>query len=62
VGTTTVFLDIAFGVAPVALGVVADLAGYPEVFLASAVLAAAGSALIVARRASIAVPSPAAGG
>jgi MFS family permease len=62
VGTTTVFLDIAFGVAPVALGVVADLAGYAEVFLVSALLAAAGSALLVARRGSVAVPAPAAGG
>jgi MFS family permease len=62
VGTTTVFLDIAFGVAPVALGIVADLAGYAEVFLVSALLAAAGSALLVARRGSVAVPAPAAGG
>lgn len=39
VGTTTVFLDIVFGIAPVALGFVADAAGYRTTFLVSALLA-----------------------
>jgi predicted MFS family arabinose efflux permease len=48
VGTTTVFLDLAFGLAPVGLGSIADRAGYGTTFLVSAVLAAAASVLLVA--------------
>jgi len=53
VGTTTVFLDLAFGVAPVALGIVAASAGVGPAFVLSAAVAAAGSAVLIARRASL---------
>jgi MFS family permease len=56
VGTTTVFLDLAFGIAPAFLGAIAAASGYPEVFLVSAVIAAFGSALLYLRRAAIARP------
>lgn len=49
IGTFSAFIDLAFGVAPVILGVVANAAGYEAVFLASAVVALAGSALVVVR-------------
>lgn len=58
VGTATVFLDVAFGFAPVVLGLVADAAGYPAAFLMSAVLALFASGLLVARRGSVASPLP----
>jgi MFS family permease len=48
VGTTTVFLDLAFGLAPVGLGSIADRTGYGATFLVSAVLAAVASMLLVA--------------
>ena len=56
VGTTTVFLDLAFGFAPVVLGLVADRAGYGPTFLVSAALAALAGALLVARRGSLERP------
>jgi MFS family permease len=56
VGTTTVFLDIVFGIAPVVLGAVAGAAGYGAMFLVAAALAAAASALLVARRGHVARP------
>ncbi|HET9345070.1 MAG TPA: MFS transporter [Candidatus Limnocylindrales bacterium] len=56
VGTTTVFLDIVFGFAPVVLGAVADATSYGATFLVSAVLAAAASALLVAGRHRVARP------
>ncbi|HWH23269.1 MAG TPA: MFS transporter [Candidatus Limnocylindria bacterium] len=56
-GTVTVFLDVSFGVAPVALGLVANRAGYEPTFLISAVLAAAGAVLLLARRRSLEVPA-----
>ncbi|MFL5770290.1 MAG: MFS transporter [Chloroflexota bacterium] len=56
VGTTTVFLDVVFGFAPVILGAIADAAGYGATFLVSAVLAALASALLVARRGAIVRP------
>ena len=49
VGTTTVFLDVVFGFAPMVLGAVADVAGYGATFLVSAVAAAAGALLVAAR-------------
>lgn len=55
-GTVTVFLDISFGVAPVALGLVANRAGYEPTFLISAVLAAAGAGLLFLRRRSLELP------
>jgi MFS family permease len=48
VGTATVFLDLAFGIAPVVLGLIADRSGYEATFLVSAVLAAMASLLLVA--------------
>jgi len=61
-GTVTVFLDISFGVAPVALGLVANRAGYEPTFLISAVLAAAGAGLLFLRRRSLEqTPAPAVG-
>ena len=56
VGTTTVFLDIVFGFAPVILGAVADATSYGATFLVSAVLAAAASALLFAGRHRVARP------
>jgi predicted MFS family arabinose efflux permease len=53
VGTVTLFLDVAFGIAPVVLGLIANRAGYEPTFLFSAVLAAAASALLVIRRRSL---------
>ena len=49
VGTAAVFLDVAFGVAPVVLGVLAASMGASLTFLVSAVIAALGcAALLVA--------------
>jgi MFS family permease len=50
VGTASAFLDLAFGIAPASLGVIADTAGYPGAFLVSAVFAAGGSLLLTIRR------------
>jgi MFS family permease len=47
-GTTTAFLDVALGVGPATLGVVAAAAGLAGTFLAGAVVAVAGLALVVA--------------
>ena len=62
VGTTTVFLDLVFGLAPVALGFVADARGYGSTFLVSAALAAVAAGLLVARRGSLERPVPVASG
>ncbi len=53
-GTTTVFLDVVFGFAPVVLGQVIERAGYAEMFLLSAGLSFLASAVLVVRRASVA--------
>jgi MFS family permease len=50
VGTVTAFVDLAFA-GPILLGVVADAFGYPGSFLASALVALAGFALLFTRRA-----------
>lgn len=60
VGTATVFLDLVFGVAPVTLGLIADRTGYGPTFVASALLAALASALLLARRNELARPIAAA--
>jgi MFS family permease len=62
VGTATVFLDLVFGLAPVALGFVADARGYGTTFIVSAVLAAIAAGLLAARRSSLEHPVPVAGG
>ena len=46
VGTTSVFLDLAFGIAPVVLTPLADVAGYGAAFVASGLVAAAGVAIL----------------
>jgi MFS family permease len=56
VGTTTVFLDMVFGFAPVALGAVANATSYGVTFVVSAVLAAVASVLLLARREHLAQP------
>jgi predicted MFS family arabinose efflux permease len=50
VGTTSVFLDLSFGLAPVALAPIADAAGIPATFVVSALVAVAGAVLLLARR------------
>jgi MFS family permease len=57
VGTASVFLDLSFGVAPVILSPIAAAAGYPAIFLASAVAAATGVLVLLVRR-TPGVPSP----
>jgi MFS family permease len=59
VGTATLFLDVVFGTAPVALGLIADVTGYGPTFLVSAGFAAAASGLLFLRRGSLAHPSAA---
>jgi MFS family permease len=47
IGTTSAFLDLAFGLGPAVLGVVAASIGRPGTFLAGAGVAAAGLFLVV---------------
>lgn len=54
VGTASAFLDVAFGVAPLVLGLIAARTGYGPTFLVSAGLALVGSALLLARRRALA--------
>jgi MFS family permease len=61
VGTTTVFLDLVFGIAPVALGFVADAAGYRPTFLVSAILAVVAVLVLRAGGRSFRSPAVAAG-
>jgi hypothetical protein len=58
VGTSSAFLDVAFGIAPAALGAVANAAGYPAAFLVSALVAASGATILALRRRSLASSSP----
>jgi predicted MFS family arabinose efflux permease len=48
--TTSAFIDIAFGVGPFVMGLIAASLGRPAVFLAGAAVAAAGMALVAATR------------
>ena len=57
VGTTSVFLDLSFGLAPVVLAPIAAAAGYPATFVAAAALAAVGAIGAFARRAAV-MPAP----
>lgn len=50
VGTTSAFLDVAFGIGPAVLGLVVARSGYPVAFLVSAAVAGLGAAIIVAAR------------
>ena len=56
VGTTSVFVDLSFGLAPASLGIIADGHGFPTAFLVSAAIAAVGTVVLVARRRSLAAP------
>lgn len=58
VGTASAFLDLSFGLAPAALGLVVDASGYPEAFVTAAVVAALGAGIIWLRRRSLVSPSP----
>ena len=49
IGTTSSFLDLAIGLGPAALGLVAAAAGRPATFLASAAVAGAGLVMVVRR-------------
>ena len=59
VGTTSLFLDLSFGLSPAVLGAVAGVAGYDGAFLVSAAVAGGGAALLVVRRHALAAPVPA---
>lgn len=59
VGTTSLFLDLSFGFAPVALGAVAQANGYPAAFLVGAAASAIGCAIIVLRAGSLDRPAAA---
>jgi MFS family permease len=50
VGTFTAFVDLAFGLGPVTLGVIAGALGYRATFLAAAAVSAAGLVLLLAAR------------
>jgi MFS family permease len=56
VGTTSLFLDLSFGVSPAFLGAVADVAGYVGAFLVAAGAACFGALLLAARRRTLARP------
>jgi MFS family permease len=56
VGTTSVFLDLSFGLGPAILGAAAVRAGYDGAFLLSAVVAGFGAGLLFVRRGSLARP------
>jgi MFS family permease len=57
VGTTSVFLDLSFGLGPAFLGAFAGGAGYSGAFLLSAGIAGFGAALLFVRRQSLARPA-----
>ena len=56
VGTTSLFLDLSFGLSPAILGAVAASAGYAGAFLVSAAAAGCGALLIALRRHDLARP------
>jgi MFS family permease len=47
VGTATLFIDVSFGIAPIALGAVAQAGGYPIGFLVAAIVSMLGCILLV---------------
>ena len=49
VGTTSLFLDVAFGLSPALLGLMAGTTGYPATFLVSGVVAATGATWLLVR-------------
>ena len=56
VGTTSVFLDLSFGLSPAILGAAANAVGYDGAFLVSAAIAGVGAVLLVVRREALARP------
>lgn len=59
VGTTSLFIDVAFGLSPAVLGLLAGAAGYPSTFLVSALVAATGATWLLVRGGSLARPATA---
>ena len=57
VGTTSIFLDLSFGLAPAVLGAMAVSIGFGGTFLVSALVALAGAAILLARRETIIRPA-----
>ena len=49
VGTTSLFLDVAFGLSPALLGLLATVVGYPPTFLVSAAVALVGAGYLAMR-------------
>jgi MFS family permease len=49
VGTTSIFLDVSFGLSPALLGLLAVSTGYPPTFLVSGVIAAIGATYLLLR-------------
>lgn len=62
VGTTSLFLDLSFGLAPMALGFVAEVSGYSATFLVGAVAAAIGCLILLLRAGSLDRPVSVASG
>ena len=59
VGTASLFIDVAFGLSPALLGLLATSTGYPPTFLVSGVIAAIGAAWLLLRRPGSLAPAPA---
>jgi MFS family permease len=57
VGTTSLFLDLSFGLSPAFLGAIAAVAGYAGAFVVSAVAACVGAMLLAARRDDLSRPA-----
>ena len=57
VGTTAIFMDLAFGVAPVILGIMAARTGAGPTFILSSLIAGLGSVVLVLRRATLREPT-----
>ena len=53
IGTTSLFLDLSFGLAPVALGAVAQMNGFPAAFLVGALASAVASVTLLLRARSL---------
>jgi MFS family permease len=58
VGTTTLFIDVAFGLSPALLGLLAVSTGYPPTFLVSGVIAAIGATYLLLRGGRLAPAGP----
>ncbi len=58
VGTTSLFLDVAFGVSPAVLGLMAGVTGYPPTFLVSGIVAAIGATYLLVWGGRLGRPGP----